>query len=111
MFAKQDAFADIVDPHETAHNEMSHQDLHCLPSCLVFMISLFSIMEMSKVRDRDIFCFSKLFVNVTENVFCFINLFVTLIGVASSCKPFVIHTGDVFNKLFVTHTADVFCFN
>ena len=68
-------------------------------------------MDMSKVRDRDVFCFSKLFVTVTENVFCFINLSVTLIGVASFCKLFVTHTGDVFNKLFVTPTADVFCFN
>ena len=25
-----------VDPDETAHNELSHQDLHCLPFCLLF---------------------------------------------------------------------------
>ena len=29
---KTDNFANSVDPDETAHNEPSHQDLHCLPS-------------------------------------------------------------------------------
>ena len=26
-------FANSVDPDETAHNEPSHLDLHCLPFC------------------------------------------------------------------------------
>ena len=29
-------FANNVDPDETAHNEPSHQDLPCLPFCLIF---------------------------------------------------------------------------
>ena len=28
-----DTFANSVDPDETARNEPSHQDLHCLPLC------------------------------------------------------------------------------
>ena len=28
-----DTFANSADPDETAHNEPSHQDLHCLPFC------------------------------------------------------------------------------
>ena len=36
---KTDAFANSVDPDETACNEPSHQDLHCLPFCfLVFYL-------------------------------------------------------------------------
>ena len=30
---KIDSFANSVDPDETAHNEPSHLDLHCLPFC------------------------------------------------------------------------------
>ena len=30
---KRDAFAHCVYPDETAHNEPSHLDLHCLPFC------------------------------------------------------------------------------
>ena len=26
-------FPNNADPDETAHNELSHQDLHCLPFC------------------------------------------------------------------------------
>ena len=28
-----DTFANSADPDEMAHNEPSHQDLHCLPFC------------------------------------------------------------------------------
>ena len=31
--AKTDACANSVDPDEMAHNEPSHQDIHCLPFC------------------------------------------------------------------------------
>ena len=31
------AFANSIDPDEMAHNEPSHQDLHCLPFCFDFM--------------------------------------------------------------------------
>ena len=34
--AEQTVFANNVDPDETAHNEPSHQDLHCLPFCFDF---------------------------------------------------------------------------
>ena len=30
-------FANSVDPDETAHNEHSHQDPHCLPFCYQFL--------------------------------------------------------------------------
>ena len=30
LYTKTDAFANSVEPDETAHNEPSHQDLHCL---------------------------------------------------------------------------------
>ena len=34
---KTDAFANNADPDETAHNEPSHQDLHCLPFCYFYV--------------------------------------------------------------------------
>ena len=30
-------FANSVDPDETAHDDLSHQDLHCLPLCFDFL--------------------------------------------------------------------------
>ena len=33
---QNNAFANDVDPDETAHNEPSHQDLHCLLPCFDF---------------------------------------------------------------------------
>ena len=44
-------FANRIDPDETAHNELSHQDLHCLLFRFDFhMTSIFAIMDMPKVR-------------------------------------------------------------
>ena len=37
-----------VDPDETAHHEPSHQDLHCLPFCFDYFLSLVAIIDMSK---------------------------------------------------------------
>ena len=34
--AETTLFANSVDPDEMAHNEPSHQDLHCLPFCFDF---------------------------------------------------------------------------
>ena len=33
---ESESIANSVDPDETAHNEPSHQDLHCLPSRYLF---------------------------------------------------------------------------
>ena len=35
---QNNAFVNSVDPDKTAHNELSHQDLHCLP-CHSVLIS------------------------------------------------------------------------
>ena len=46
-----------VDPDETARYEPSHQDLHCLHLILVlWRISLFAAMDLSKFRDRIVHC-------------------------------------------------------
>ena len=33
MWTKMDTSTSSLDPDETAHNELSHLDLHCLPFC------------------------------------------------------------------------------
>ena len=38
--ASTDAYANSVDPDEMAHNEPSHQDLHCLPFCFSVYIEM-----------------------------------------------------------------------
>ena len=60
MQTKTDTCANSVDPDKTAHNEPSHQDLHCLPFCLFFCLlfcvlitlkPLFEAVDMSKFKD------------------------------------------------------------
>ena len=47
LFCKQ-----CVDPDETAHNEPSHQDLHCLPFCSSFTtVTRLAAMHVSKRKD------------------------------------------------------------
>ena len=47
--------ANSVDPDETAHNEPSYQDLHCLPFCFVFWLtSPFAIMDLSNCNDGKV---------------------------------------------------------
>ena len=41
-----------MDPDETAHNEPSQQDLHCLPFCSLFItVTLLSTIDMSKLKN------------------------------------------------------------
>ena len=49
---KTDAFANSVDPDETACNEPSHQDLHCLPFCFfgVLLAHPFATVDMSSSK-------------------------------------------------------------
>ena len=50
--AEQNVFANSVDPDETAHNEPSHQDLHCLPFCFDFWLRpLFRTMVRIRFKD------------------------------------------------------------
>ena len=49
------AVAKSVDPDETAHNEPSHQDLHCLPFCFVFWLTFKYVkMDMSKFIEEKV---------------------------------------------------------
>ena len=50
-------FLNSVDPDETAHNEPSHQDLHCLAFYLMFWLRpLFETMILTRFKDgRDRF--------------------------------------------------------
>ena len=51
---KNDASANSVDPDETAHNEPSHQDLHCLSFFYHFRLKpLFATMDMSKFIEES----------------------------------------------------------
>ena len=53
---KTNSFANKVDPDETARNEPSHLDLHCLPLCwfgyMYSWLSLLAIMKLSKFKVR-----------------------------------------------------------
>ena len=52
---KIDTCANSVDPDETAHNEPSHQDLHCLPLSIGFWLAtLFAIMDLSSFNDGNV---------------------------------------------------------
>ena len=43
--------ANSVDPDEMAHNELSHQDLHCSPFCLDFRLKqVFALVVMFKFK-------------------------------------------------------------
>ena len=51
---KTDTFSNNVEPDETARDEPSHQDLHCLLVCFFidFILKpLFASMDMSKYKD------------------------------------------------------------
>ena len=37
---KKITMANSVDPDETAHNELSHLDLHCFQSCLYWSVGI-----------------------------------------------------------------------
>ena len=52
---RQDTNVNNVDPDETAHNEPSHQDLHCLPVCSGYRLKLlFATMDMFKFKDGGV---------------------------------------------------------
>ena len=44
--------ADSVDPDETAHNEPSHQDLHCFQWCLCWYVVMKGFNQISNSLDR-----------------------------------------------------------
>ena len=49
-------FANNVDPDEMAHDEASHQDLHCLPFCSWLTTNfLLGVMDVSKYRDGRVY--------------------------------------------------------
>ena len=53
MYNSTDTYANSIDPDEMAHNEPSHQDLHCLPFCFDFSLtSIFATMDTSQFNDR-----------------------------------------------------------
>ena len=50
-----DTFVNSVDPDETAHNEPSHQDLHCLPFYYLLLTeTLFVTMDRNSEIDEPI---------------------------------------------------------
>ena len=54
--AKTATFANNVDPDEMAHDEPSHQDLHCLPFCSWLTTNfLLGVMDVSEYRDGRIY--------------------------------------------------------
>ena len=44
-------YANDVDPDETAYNEPSHQNLHCLPVFDFWLTSLLATMDISKLNN------------------------------------------------------------
>ena len=55
---KRDTCANSVDPDETASDDLSHQDLQCLPFWFIdFRLKrLFSSMYLTKLRDVSVHC-------------------------------------------------------
>ena len=52
---KHDTCANSVDPNETAHYELSHQDLHWLPFCFyLWLMSLFATMDQGVILEGDL---------------------------------------------------------
>ena len=50
-----DTVANSADPDETARNEPSHQDLHCLPLCYWCLTEPpFATMDVSKFKDGKV---------------------------------------------------------
>ena len=55
LLTKPDTCTKSVDSDETAHIELSHQDLYCLPFGFVFwQAPLFALMDMSKFSDGEV---------------------------------------------------------